>query len=296
MFSYLRSVPAASKPRRAHELRFPYDQRQLLTVWRTLYFRAGTYEPDPARDADWNRGAYLVQGLGHCNACHEPRNALGAPRAGGNPSGAIVLDWYAPSLTNPHEAGLQNWSESEIATLLRSGRLAATPETSRSAATIGPMSEVVYESLQHVADPDLHAMAVYLRSVPPVEPIPSGALDTLQPISAGVDSDGRSVYRQECADCHGENGEGRTPVGPPLAGNRAVTLRSATNAIRIVLFGGFPPGTADNPRPFGMPPYYPSLTDEHIANVLTYVRTSWGNAAGPVFPVEVAENRGSPLW
>jgi cytochrome c553 len=296
MFAYLQSVPSASRVRRAHELRFPYDQRQLLTVWRALYFRPGTYEPDPAHGIDWNRGAYLVQGLGHCNACHEPRNALGAPRAGGNPSGAIVLDWYAPSLTNPHEAGMQDWSEREIVTLLKSGRLAATPEASRGAATIGPMSEVVFESLQHVADSDVDAMAVYLRAVPPVEPIASGALDTLQPISAVVHSDGRSVYMQECADCHGENGEGRAPVGPPLAGNRAVTLRSATDVVRIVLFGGFPPGTADNPRPFGMPPYYPSLTDERIASVLTYVRTSWGNAAGPVFPVEVAENRGSPLW
>jgi len=297
IFEYLRAVPAVAQPRRAHELRFPYDQRQLLTVWRALYFRPGVYEADPARGANWNRGAYLVQGLGHCNACHEPRNVLGAPRAAASPSGAIVLDWYAPSLSNPHEAGLQNWSESEIVTLLRSGRLAAAAESSHSATTVGPMAEVVYESLQYVPESDLHAMAVYLRSTPPVELAPGGALDTLrQPVSGIAYGDGRSVYLKECADCHGEDGEGRTAVGPALAGNRAVTMRSATNAIRMVLFGGFPPGTADNSRPFGMPPYYPSLDDEHIANVLTYVRTSWGNAAGPVFPVEVAENRGSPLW
>jgi mono/diheme cytochrome c family protein len=297
IFEYLRTVAAVAQPRRAHELHFPYDRRQLLNVWRSLYFRPGIYEPDPARGGDWNRGAYLVQGLGHCNACHEPRNVLGAPRAAASPSGAIVLDWYAPSLSNPHEAGLQNWSASEIVTLLKSGRLAAAAEGSRSATTLGPMSEVVYESLQYVSETDLHAMALYLRSVPPVEQAPGGDLDTLrQPVSGVAYSDGRSVYLQECADCHGENGEGRARVGPPLAGNRAVALSSATNAIRMVLFGGFPPGTADNPRPFGMPPYYPSLNDERIANVLTYVRTSWGNAAGPVFPVEVAENRGSPLW
>jgi cytochrome c553 len=297
IFGYLRSVPAMARPRRAHELHFPYDQRQLLTVWRALYFRPGVYEPDPARGADWNRGAYLVQGPGHCNACHEPRNVLGAPRAAASPSGAIVLDWYAPSLSNPHEAGLQSWSESEIVTLLRAGRLAAASEGSRSVTTVGPMSEVVYESLQHVPDTDLHAMAVYLRSMPPVEQTSGREPGTLrQPVSGAAYSDGRSVYLKECADCHGENGEGRTPVGPPLAGNRAVTLSSATNATRMVLFGGFPPGTADNPRPFGMPPYYPSLDDERIANVLTYVRTSFGNAAGPVLPNEVEENRGSPLW
>jgi mono/diheme cytochrome c family protein len=159
------------------------------------------------------------------------------------------------------------------------------------------MAEVVYESLQYVPDGDLHAMAVYLRSLPRMESLPGTGLDPVrQLISGSAYADGRTVYLQECADCHGEKGQGRAPVGPALAGNRAVTLRSATNAIRTVLFGGFPPGTGENTRPFGMPPYYPSLSDEHIANVLTYVRSSWGNAAGPVLVSEVSENRGSPLW
>jgi mono/diheme cytochrome c family protein len=159
------------------------------------------------------------------------------------------------------------------------------------------MAEVVYDSLQHVGDADLHAIAVYLRSVSPVESVASGQVDTVsRSMSEGSYEDGRTVYLKECADCHGEKGEGHTPVGPPLAGNRTVTLRSPTNAIRMVLFGGFPPGTSDNVRPFGMPPYYPFLSDEQIANVLTYVRSSWGNAAGPVYGSHVAENRGSPLW
>ena len=107
-----------------------------------------------------------------------------------------------------------------------------------------------------------------------------------------------SLYgsRRECADCHGEKGEGHAPIGPPLAAHRAVTMGSATNLIRMVLFGGFPPGTQDHPRPYGMPPYYPSLSDEQIANVLTFVRSAWGNAAGPVFGPEISENRGNPLW
>jgi len=297
IFEYLRSLSPIAKASRAHELHFPYDQRRLLTVWRALYFRPGVYEADPARDAEWNRGAYLVQGLGHCNACHEPRNALGAPRAAGNPSGGIILDWYAPSLSNPNEAGVQDWSEGDIATLLKSGRIAGPPEAQRSATTVGPMGEVVYESLQYVPEADLHAMAVYLRSLSRVESLPGTGPDPVrQWISGSAYADGREVYLHECADCHGAKGEGRSPVGPALAGNRAVTLRSATNAIRTVLFGGFPPGTSQNMRPFGMPPYYPSLSDEHIANVLTYVRASWGNAAEPVLASEVTENRGSPLW
>jgi cytochrome c553 len=295
IFDYLRSLPPVTAANRAHELHFPYDQRTLLTVWRALYFRPGVYAADPARDAVWNRGAYLVQGLGHCNACHEPRNALGAPQAAGNPSGAIVLDWYAPSLSNPNEAGVQDWSEGDVVALLKSGRITGPPEAQHTATTVGPMAEVVYESLQYVPEVDLYAMAVYLRSLPRVESLP-GPDPVRQLISGSAYADGRTVYLQECADCHGEKGEGRPPVGPPLAGNRAVTLRSATNAIRIVLFGGFPPGTSENSRPFGMPPYYPSLSDEHIANVLTYVRVSWGNAADPVLAAEVSGNRGSPLW
>ena len=297
IFEYLRSVPPVAKPRRAHTLKFPYDQRRLLSVWRALYFRPGVYIPDPAQDVDWNRGAYLVQGLAHCNACHEPRNMLGAPQSGGNPSGGIVLDWYAPSLSNPHEAGVQDWAVPDIVTLLKSGRTAGSSQAARGAATTGPMAEKVYSSLQRVADSDLRAMAVYLRSLSAVSPASGNVSSVIgRSISEGALDEGRNVYLKECADCHGQKGEGHTPTGPPLAGNRAVTMDSATNAIRMVLFGGFPPGTHDNPRPYGMPPYYPSLSDEHIANVLTYVRTSWGNAAAPVYASEVTENRGSPLW
>jgi mono/diheme cytochrome c family protein len=159
------------------------------------------------------------------------------------------------------------------------------------------MAEKVYNSLQRVADSDLRAMAVYLRSLSAVSPASGNGSSVIgRSISEGALDEGRTVYVKECADCHGQKGEGHTPTGPPLAGNRAVTMDSATNAIRMVLFGGFPPGTHDNPRAYGMPPYYPSLSDEHIANVLTYVRTSWGNAAAPVYASEVTENRGSPLW
>jgi cytochrome c553 len=297
IFEYLRSVPPVAKPRRAHRLNFPYDQRRLLGVWRALYFRPGVYVSDPAHDADWNRGAYLVQGLAHCNACHEPRNMLGAPQSGGNPSGGIVLDWYAPSLSNPHEAGVQAWGVPDIVTLLKSGQITGSSQAAHGATTVGPMAEKVYNSLQHVPDSDLAAMAVYLRSLSVVSPDSgNGSSRISRSISEGALDEGRTVYVKECADCHGQKGEGHAPVGPPLAGNRAVTMDSATNAIRMVLFGGFAPGTHDNPRPFGMPPYYPSLSDDQIADVLTYVRSSWGNAVGPVFASEVTENRGNPLW
>jgi mono/diheme cytochrome c family protein len=107
---------------------------------------------------------------------------------------------------------------------------------------------------------------------------------------------GEDLYKKNCADCHGDQGEGREPAAPPLAGNRAVTMSSAVDPIRMVLFGGYSPGTAGNPRPFGMPPYSLVLSDEEIAEVLLYVRSSWGNAARPARGEEVSVNRGTPLW
>jgi len=158
------------------------------------------------------------------------------------------------------------------------------------------MSEVVYGSLQYVSDADLQAMAGYLRSIPPSISAQAGTSAVSGSMTEIAYDDGRRIYSKECARCHGDRGEGRAPGGPPLVGNRAVTMVPATNPIRIVLFGGFPPGTRANARPFGMPPYYFALSDDHIANVLNYVRTSWGNSSSLVLDSEVAENRGTPLW
>jgi cytochrome c553 len=296
IFAYLRTLRPVANPRHPHELHFPYSVRSLLTAWRSLYFRPGVYQPDPGHDAQWNRGAYLVEGLAHCGACHEGRNALGATVPPDSHEGGQVLKWYAPSLFTPHEAGLQAWSEEEIVTLLGSGQVVGTTPASHTAAVAGPMAEVVYDSLQNASPSDLEAMARYLNTLPRLEA--AGNPSALAGQAAGVgDYDaGRAIYAKHCADCHGADGEGHEPAGPPLAGNRAVTLPLATNAIRLLLFGGFPPGTRDNPRPFGMPPYYPSLTDVELAAVLTYVRTSWGNSASAVSPSQVTDNRGSPLW
>jgi cytochrome c553 len=293
MFAYLRTVRPVRQANRAHDVRFPYDRRMLLAAWRWLFFRPGVYEPDPSHSAEWNRGAYLVQGLGHCSACHEARNALGAIRSRESPSGGLVLNWYAPSLRSEQEAGVQGWSEPDIVTLLKTGRLPAR------SVTVGPMAEVVYNSLQHTPDRELQAMAVYLKALPG-----SGATTAIAPAAQPLNTlandtvleTGAKLYADHCARCHGDRGEGRSPAGPPLAGNRAVTMHATVNLIRIVLFGGYPPGTAGDPRPFGMPPYYPTLPDDQIAAVLTYVRESWGNRAGPVSIGDVTDNRGNPLW
>lgn len=288
LFAYLRSLPPVSRANRAHALDFPYDQRWLLVAWRALFFRAGTYEVDGERDARWNRGAYLTQGLGHCGACHEARNALGAIVSNEDPAGGVVLDWYAPSLRASDGAGVAHWSEDEVVALLRDG-------VSAHGSTMGPMAEVVYESLQHLHADDLVAMATYLRAMPQSQGESAARPGSTRRDDKAIERGARG-YAEHCADCHGERGEGKAPGYPALAGNRALTMRSAVNPIRAVLYGGYAPGTAGNPAPLGMPPYHAAFTDQEIAEILGYVRGSWGNAARAVTPHEVARQRTGPLW
>lgn len=303
LFAYLRTLTPISQPNRAQQLKFPYNNRWLLKIWRALYFHPGVYRNDPRHDPQWNRGAYLVQGLGHCSACHAARNTFGATLSGVNPPGGLVLSWFAPSLTDAGGAGLQAWNVDDIVALLRDGAIGtdATTADAPHAVTLGPMSEVVYSSLQHVSADDLRAMAVYLQSLPASGAVERTGAAIARAGTLGRTSDatmyaGHTVYAAHCASCHGDSGEGRAPIGPPLAGNRAVTMASDVNPIRIVLFGGYPPATAGDPNPFGMPPFSQALDDAQISDVLSYIRQSWGNAAPQVAADAVLHNRGSPLW
>lgn len=288
--AYLRSLPPVRRANRPHELHFPYDQRWLLVAWRALFFRAGGFEPDGARDAAWNRGAYLVQGLAHCGACHEARNALGAIASRDNPAGGVVLNWYAPALDASAEAGVTRWPEAAVVALLRDG-------VSNGASALGPMAEVTYDSLQHLRENDLHDMAIYLKSLPDrAVSLGTGTRGLSAKEHDASMARGARLYAGHCADCHGDEGQGRAPAAPALAGNRALTMASTVNPIRAVLYGGYAPGTGGNPQPYGMPPYAAKLSDAEIADLLSYLRASWGNEAPPVFDVDVARQRTGPLW
>jgi mono/diheme cytochrome c family protein len=296
MFAYLKTVAAVPVANREHQLKFPYSQRWLLAIWRSLFFTPGVYEPDAQHDAAWNRGAYLVQGVAHCSACHESRHALGAMRSKNIPSGGLVLSWYAPSVVNSKEAGVQAWNETDIVRLLQAGSV-TDGAGGHQGFTFGPMAEVVYESLQHTDAADLKAMAAYLKSLPDIAPRYKKIRPTVAPSDVPVVmSLGQQIYADNCAGCHGERGEGRSIVAPSLAGSRVVSMDSSIDATRMVLYGGYAPGTRLNPRPFGMPPFYPTLSSEQIASVLTYIRGSWGNEASPISPDEVEENMTGPLW
>jgi mono/diheme cytochrome c family protein len=285
LYAYFRSLAPVRQTNRPHELAFPYNQQAVLAGWRLLYFRPQVFAPEAARGAQWNRGAYLVEGLGHCSACHSERNRLGA--SGDTLSGGLIptIGWYAPSLAAGSQAGMKDWDKAHIVALLGTG---VSP---RGTAT-GPMAEVVARSLQHLSQDDLGAMADYLQSLPPAD---APAAPQGEPASRQVLDQGRRIYETRCVDCHGEDGRGKAPAYPPLAGNRAVTLTPAVNAIRIVLNGGFPPGTKGNPRPYGMPPYSHELDDAEVAAVLSYARASWGNAAPGVSAAEVNRYRSVPL-
>lgn len=288
LFAYLQSLPPVVQSNHPSALRWPYNTQAALAVWRTLYFRPGASSggpADPARSAEWNRGAYLVHSLGHCAGCHAPRNALGATDNSADLAGGLIpmQNWYAPALNRATEAGVADWPLADIVQLLKTG------QSPRGQVT-GPMAEVVQHSTQHLSDADLGAMASYLKSLPP-----TGEAAKPAPAAAGTIKLGRGakLYENHCAQCHGDQGEGVAGAYPALAGNRAVTMAQATNLVQTVLHGGFAPATAGNPRPYGMPPYVLVLDDAEVAAVLTHLRTSWGHAAGEVTELDVNRVRAS---
>jgi mono/diheme cytochrome c family protein len=290
LFAYLMSLPAVAQANKANELRFPYNFRPLVALWRALYFKQGVYEARSDHDAVWNRGAYLASGLGHCVACHSPRNFLGGIRRADELSGGVIAvqNWYAPSLTSDREAGLGDWKIEEVVQLLKGG-------VNERFAAFGPMAEVVHDSTQYLTEPDLRAMSIYLKSLPPKASDDAPAGETTAAMRVDLMERGARVYREQCIDCHLASGEGVPRAYPTLARNPGVIMNSTINAVRVVLNGGFPPGTADNPRPYGMAPFAQKLSDEDIAAALTYVRNSWGNHAPAVAPAEVQRYRSVPI-
>ncbi|WLA87110.1 cytochrome c [Bradyrhizobium elkanii] len=290
IYAYLRTVPPVRQLNKPHDLTFPFNNRSLILGWRTLFFREGEFKPDPTKSAEWNRGNYLVEGLGHCGMCHTPINALGGSKQSQAFEGGLIpmQYWYAPSLTSNKETGLGDWTIEEIVDYLRKG-------VSAKGAVYGPMAEVVYNSLQYLNDDDVRAMAVYLKGLAQGGPPEKASTSLPSAESSLLLSFGKSIYDRDCASCHGAVGQGMPPDYPPLAGNQSIQMVSAVNPIRMVLNGGYPPGTSGNPMPHGMPPFAQKLSDDEVAAVVTYIRTAWGNRGEPVSARQANELRAATL-
>ena len=218
--------------------------------------------------------------------CHTAINALGGSSESQAFEGGMIpnQNWYAPSLTSNREAGLGDWSIKDIADLLQVG-------VSHRGTVYGPMAEVVYNSLQYLTDEDVEAMAVYLKALPQrdAEPPPTSQARLVEPERDG-DRAARSTRRSaRCATAPKARAIRRS--FPPLAGNQSITMSSPVNSIRMVLNGGYPPGTRKNPRPHGMPPFAHILNDDEVAAVVTYIRVAWDNSGTPVTPAQANELR-----
>lgn len=288
IFAYLKSLPAVSQVNPPSNIRFPYNFRPLLSIWRALYFKEGTYTPDRSKSEEWNRGAYLVQGLGHCNACHTNRNLLGASDNATLTGGRIMgMNWYAPSLISHLEAGSGDWSIEETAELLATG-------ISERAVASGPMATIIRQSLQYLSKEDIRAMAVYLKSI--AENNRDDTFTTRFPVISENRQEhlaqGEQLYEKYCQGCHGASGEGVPGIYPSLAGNRSVIMASPLNTIRSVLNGGYPATTAANPRPYGMPPFQQILRNDEIALVISFIRNAWGNTGSQVTAIDVDRSKG----
>jgi mono/diheme cytochrome c family protein len=287
LYGYFRSLAPVAATALPNDLGQYLGSQAALKVWRALYFKPGDTVASAPVD-ELQRGAYLVNSLGHCSACHVPRDALGGSRDMLSLAGGLMTaqGWYAPSLLDPAEGGVQAREVAEIVALLQTGRSGTHIVT-------GPMAEVVQHSTQHWKADDLRAMAAHLKALP-VTPRAESAPTDARPAQALAL--GERIYDQACAQCHGAQGQGvRGSDGqwayPPLAGNSTVLQGVPANLVQAVLYGGFGPSTAGHPRPFGMPPYVLELSEQEIADVSTYVRAAWGNDAPPVSALDVQQLR-----
>jgi mono/diheme cytochrome c family protein len=298
IYIYLRSLKPVNYARPANKMSFPFSVRALIGGWNMMFFEPGRYAADPTRSAEWNRGAYLTQGLGHCGACHTPRNFFGGERSSEALTGGEFLEeiadevvngnitpmdestvrpWSAANLTSA-ASGLGAWSREGIAAYLKTGH------NSRAGA-FGPMSEVIANSTSHLTDVDINAIAVYLKSLPP------NARSVPREPAADLLKAGEIAYTTRCADCHLPTGLGMpraagsdgSKTAPPLAGNAALQAPNPATLINVILYGAHESTSAAEswPKMSGFE-LSVGLDDDQIAALCTYVRSSWGNHASAV--------------
>jgi mono/diheme cytochrome c family protein len=265
IYAYLRSLNPVTSLIDVNHLHFPFDNRWTMAGWRELYFTEATFIARPDKSAGWNRGAYLVEGLGHCSACHSPRNLLGAVEKNKEFAGAVIDGWFALNLSEDITTGLGGWTIEDIATYLKTGALKGKTTA------IGPMAEVVHNSLQYLSDSDLQGMAEYLKAIPPESPLLTGRRRP-----DATRAQGAKLYLDHCVGCHQSMGRGILGVFPPLAGNGVVLAADPADILKVILLG-----IPSQNGLIAMPSFAASMTDQQVAALANYVRTSWGNSGPP---------------
>ncbi len=280
--AYLATLKPFRNARPPPDLRWPLNYRVVMRGWNWLFFRRGEFEKNPQKSEQWNRGAYLVEGLAHCGACHTPKNIFGADRRGEPYTGSPVQGWFAPRLDGAERSGLKSWSVDDIVEYLQSGR------NGRSHAG-KLMAEVVVNSTSKMSDADLRAIAVYLKELPAGAPEPAVTPPPEAEMKAGA-----ATYAHACIACHEADGSGAPRIYPPLPGNANLQSADPSSTLRIILDGAQTVTTPRAPNTGSMPAYASQLSDQEIADVANYVRNSWGNAAPLVTPAQVATARKYP--
>lgn len=271
LWAYLRTLQPIYHPVESNQLPFPFNIRTSLIAWNWLNFDKGTFMPDPKKSAEWNRGAYLVAGPGHCGTCHTPKNLLGGDKNDRFLEGNNLGAWWAPDITNNAYTGIGSWSEEDLIAYLRTG-------VNRFDIASGPMAEEVEHSSQHWHDADLKAVAVYLKDgkTSPAKAPAALAADDRRMVA------GKAIYFDRCSACHNSAGTGEANIFPRLADNPLIRAPNATSLINVVLAGSRAGATDSRPTAPAMPSFAWNLDDDQVASVLTYIRNSWGNAAQPV--------------
>jgi alcohol dehydrogenase (quinone), cytochrome c subunit len=284
---FMLAVTAVHQSNPAPSIGFPWNQRWGLALWNAVFLPDEPYQAKAGRDPDWNRGAYLVQGLGHCGACHTQRGIAFNEKALDERSspflgGALLDAWYASSLRGDARLGLGRWSEADVVQFLKSGHNAH-------ATVFGSMLDAFNNSTQFMSDADLAAIAKYLKSLSDKDDS-TFTYDpkTLQTLDAGdASARGAVTFLNYCSTCHGRDGQGRGPLLPPLAGHPSVLERDPSSLLNVVLNGAGRLVANGVPDSYRMTPFRVLLSDEEIADVATFVRSSWGNEAPAIDVAQV---------
>lgn len=293
LWAYMSTIkPVNNKIDENGRMNFPYNIRLAMLGWNLLYFNNSGFKPDNLQSdtstqttADTaslnliNRGKYIVDGPAHCSVCHTSRNALGGEVESAYLQGGNLGTWFAPDITPDIHSGIGSWSRTNIELYLKTG-------SEGKSVAAGPMAEAVEHSMQYFSDEDLHAVSAYLKS------LPASNSPQAKPLvmDEAAKKQGALAFEVNCSSCHGVQGEGINGMVPAFAGNHSM-LNNPTNLITAVLVGTRAPHTAERQTAAGMPSFAWKMDDEQVANVLNYVRNSWGNQAGEITAKDVLELR-----